>query len=136
MKKIAFIFVISLIFFSSCKKEESELEAKDITFSECQVKPKDLETSILWYDNVLTVTHEFLPVDCNFCGLVVSPSIDTEKKIIEIDVDPAVVQASLEPCECSINVSYRFENFYKKNAIYTIIIRENNQEIHRSEEAL
>lgn len=129
---ITFVFVL---LFSSCSKEENELVVTNLEYTDCLERPKNLKTSIVYYNNTISITHEYLPVNCHFQGVLVTPSIDEDNKIIEIDVDPIVVQASLD-CECEINVSYTFENFNKRNADYTFIIRENNQEIYRGEERL
>lgn len=136
MKKILLLSLLAVLLFSACDKDESKLVATNLEYTDCQERPKDLATTITYNKNTLSITHDFLPVDCNFQGILVTPAIDEERHVIEIDVDPIVVQADLDGCECEINVSYCFENFYKKNAIYTIIIRENNQEIYRGEEAL
>ena len=135
MKKILIISFLSVILFASCSKEENELVVTNLEYTECLERPKNLKTSIVYHNNTISITHEYLPVNCNFQGVLVTPGIDEDNKIIEIDVDPIVVQASLD-CECEINVSYTFENFYKRNADYTFIIRENNEEIYRGEERL
>ena len=129
------IAVFCVLLFVSCDKEDNELVVTNLEYTDCLERPKNLKTSITYYNNTISVLHEYLPVNCNFQGVLVSPKIDEENKIIEIDVDPIVVQADLE-CECEINVSYTFENFYKRNADYTFVIRENNQEIYRGEERL
>ncbi len=129
------IAVFCVLLFVSCDKEDNELVVTNLEYTDCLERPKNLKTSITYYNNTISVLHEYLPVNCNFQGVLVSPKIDEENKIIEIDVDPIVVQADLE-CECEINVSYTFENFYKRNADYTFIIRENNEEIYRGEERL
>ncbi len=136
MRKIVIVLFLAVVAFSGCKNDESEFVATNIEYTECLVRPKNLKTNIVLHDNTLSISHDYLPVNCNYQGVLVSPTIDDENRIIEIDVDPIVIQADLEDCECCINVSYQFENFYKKNALYTIIIRENNQEIYRGEEAL
>ena len=135
MKKILIISFLSVILFASCSKEENELVVTNLEYTECLERPKNLKTSIVYHNNTISITHEYLPVNCNFQGVLVTPGIDEDNKIIEIDVDPIVVQASLD-CECEINVSYTFENFNKRNADYTFIIRENNEEIYRGEERL
>ena len=138
MKKRVDIFLIAILcamLFASCDKDESKLVATNLEYTDCLERPKNLKTSIVYYNNTISITHEYLPVNCNFQGVLVTPTIDEDNKIIEIDVDPIVVQADLE-CECEINVSYTFENFYKRNADYTFIIRENNEEIYRGEERL
>ena len=124
------IAVFCVLLFVSCDKEDNELVVTNLEYTDCLERPKNLKTSITYYNNTISILHEYLPVNCNFQGVLVSPKIDEENKIIEIDVDPIVVQADLE-CECEINVSYTFENFYKRNADYTFVIRENNQEIYR-----
>ena len=129
------IAVFCVLLFVSCDKEDNELVVTNLEYTDCLERPKNLKTSITYYNNTISILHEYLPVNCNFQGVLVSPKIDEENKIIEIDVDPIVVQADLE-CECEINVSYTFENFYKRNADYTFVIRENNQEIYRGEERL
>lgn len=129
------IAVFCVLLFVSCDKEDNELVVTNLEYTDCLERPKNLKTSITYYNNTISILHEYLPVNCNFQGVLVSPKIDEENKIIEIDVDPIVVQADLE-CECEINVSYTFENFYKRNADYTFIIRENNVEIYRGEERL
>jgi len=135
MKKILILSFLCVLLFASCDKDESKLVATNLEYTDCLERPKNLKTTITYYNNTISVLHEYLPANCNFQGLLVSPTIDEENKIIEIDVDPIVVQADLE-CECEINVSYTFENFYKRNADYTFIIRENNTEIYRGEERL
>lgn len=135
MKKILILSFLCALLFASCKKDDNKLEATNLEYTDCLERPKNLKTSIVYYNNTITIKHEYLPVNCHFQGVLVTPSIDEENRIIEIDVDPIVVQASLD-CECEINVSYTFENFYKRNADYTFIIRENNQEIYRGEERL
>jgi hypothetical protein len=129
------IAVFCVLLFVSCDKEDNELVVTNLEYTDCLERPKNLKTSITYYNNTISILHEYLPVNCNFQGVLVSPKIDEENKIIEIDVDPIVVQADLE-CECEINVSYTFENFYKRNSDYTFVIRENNQEIYRGEERL
>ncbi len=129
------IAVFCVLLFVSCDKEDNELVVTNLEYTDCLERPKNLKTTITYYNNTISVLHEYLPVNCNFQGVLVSPKIDEENKIIEIDVDPIVVQADLE-CECEINVSYTFENFYKRNSDYTFVIRENNQEIYRGEERL
>ncbi len=129
------IVVFGVLLFASCDKDENELVVTNLEYTDCLERPKNLKTSITYYNNTISISHEYLPVNCNFQGVLVSPTIDEENKIIEIDVDPIVVQADLE-CECEINVSYTFENFYKRNADYTFVIRENNQEIYKGEERL
>ncbi|MBR5984489.1 MAG: hypothetical protein IK025_12320 [Bacteroidales bacterium] len=138
MKKRVDIFLIAILcamLFTSCNKDESKLVVTNLEYTDCLERPKNLKTSIVYYNNTISITHEYLPVNCHFQGILVTPTIDEDNKIIEIDVDPIVVQASLD-CECEINVSYTFENFYKRNADYTFIIRENNTEIYRGEERL
>lgn len=125
-----------LVLLAGCDKDKDKFKATNVEYSGCVEKPKDLKTTVTYYQNTLSITHDYLPVDCNFEGVLITPSIDEENRVIEIDVDPIVVHPDLEGCECEINVSYDFENFYPKNAIYTIIIREINQEIYRGEEAL
>lgn len=129
------IAVLGVLLFVSCDKDENELVVTNLDYTDCLERPKNLKTSIVYHNNTISITHEYLPVNCHFQGVLVTPSIDEDNRIIEIDVDPIVVQASLD-CECEINVSYSFENFYKRNADYTFIIRENNQEIYRGEERL
>ena len=129
------IAVFCVLLFVSCDKEDNELVVTNLEYTDCLERPKNLKTSITYYNNTISILHEYLPVNCNFQGVFVTPTIDEDNKIIEIDVDPIVVQADLE-CECEINVSYTFENFYKRNADYTFIIRENNTEIYRGEERL
>lgn len=129
------IAVLGVLLFVSCDKDENELVVTNLDYTDCLERPKNLKTSIVYHNNTISITHEYLPVNCHFHGVLVTPSIDEDNRIIEIDVDPIVVQASLD-CECEINVSYTFENFYKRNADYTFIIRENNQEIYRGEERL
>ena len=133
--RISLIAILCIVFFASCDKDENELVVTNLDYTDCLERPKNLKTTITYYNNTISILHEYLPVNCNFQGVLVSPTIDEENKIIEIDVDPIVVQADLD-CECEINVSYTFENFYKRNADYTIIIRENNTEIYRGEERL
>ena len=135
MKKILILSFLCVLLFASCDKDENKLVPTNLEYTDCLERPKNLKTSIVYYDNTITVSHEYLPVNCNFQGVLVTPVIDEENRVIEIDVDPIVVQADLE-CECEINVSYTFENFYKRNADYIFIIRENNQEIYRGEERL
>lgn len=130
--RLFLIAVLGVLLFSSCEKDENKLVVTNLEYTDCLERPKNLKTSITYYNNTISILHEYLPVNCNFQGVLVSPKIDEENKIIEIDVDPIVVQADLE-CECEINVSYTFENFYKRNADYTFIIRENNTEIYRGE---
>ncbi|MBO4873738.1 MAG: hypothetical protein J5542_00305 [Bacteroidales bacterium] len=129
------IAVFGVLLFASCEKDENKLVVTNLEYTDCLERPKNLKTTITYYNNTISILHEYLPVNCNFQGVLVSPTIDEENKIIEIDVDPIVVQADLE-CKCEINVSYTFENFYKRNADYTFIIRENNEEIYRGEERL
>ena len=133
--KIILIVITAVLFFSSCEKDENKLTVTNLEYTDCLERPKNLKTTITYYNNTISVLHEYLPANCNFQGVLVSPTIDEENKIIEIDVDPIVVQADLD-CECEINVSYTFENFYKRNTDYTFIIRENNEEIYRGEERL
>ncbi len=133
--RLFLIAVLGVLLFSSCEKDENKLVVTNLEYTDCLERPKNLKTTITYYNNTISVLHEYLPVNCNFQGVLVSPKIDEENKIIEIDVDPIVVQADLE-CECEINVSYTFENFYKRNSDYTFVIRENNQEIYRGEERL
>ena len=135
VKRTILIAILFAVLFSSCEKDENKLVVTNLEYTDCLERPKNLKTSITYYNNTISILHEYLPANCNFQGLLVSPTIDEENKIIEIDVDPIVVQADLE-CECEINVSYTFENFYKRNADYTFIIRENNEEIYRGEERL
>lgn len=138
MRKRVDIFLIAflcILLFSSCEKDENKLTVTNLEYTDCLERPKNLKTTITYYNNTISILHEYLPANCNFQGVLVTPTIDEDNKIIEIDVDPIVVQADLE-CECEINVSYTFENFYKRNADYTIIIRENNTEIYREEERL
>lgn len=129
------IAVFCVLLFVSCDKEDNELVVTNLEYTDCLERPKKLKTTITYYNNTISILHEYLPANCNFQGVLVTPTIDEDNKIIEIDVDPIVVQADLE-CECEINVSYTFENFYKRNADYTFIIRENNEEIYRGEERL
>ena len=129
------IAVFCVLLFVSCDKEDNELVVTNLEYTDCLERPKNLKTTITYYNNTISILHEYLPANCNFQGVLISPTIDEENKIIEIDVDPIVVQADLE-CECEINVSYTFENFYKRNSDYTFVIRENNQEIYRGEERL
>ena len=137
MKNLGIILIvfIAVLLFASCNKDESKLVVTNLEYTDCLERPKNLKTTITYYNNTISILHEYLPVNCHFQGVLVSPSIDEDNKIIEIDVDPIVVQADLE-CECEINVSYTFENFYKRNADYAFIIRENNEEIYRGEERL
>lgn len=135
VKRTILIAILFAVLFSSCEKDENKLVVTNLEYTDCLERPKNLKTTITYYNNTISVLHEYLPVNCNFQGVLVTPTIDEDKKIIEIDVDPIVVQADLE-CECEINVSYTFENFYKRNADYTFIIRENNVEIYRGEERL
>ncbi len=133
MRKRVDIFLIAflcILLFSSCEKDENKLTVTNLEYSDCLERPKNLKTTITYYNNTISILHEYLPVNCNFQGVLVSPTIDEENKIIEIDVDPIVVQADLE-CECEINVSYTFENFYNNPSDYTFVIRENNIEIYR-----
>ncbi|MCF0207535.1 MAG: hypothetical protein HUK15_08910 [Bacteroidales bacterium] len=136
MNKLLILALAVLLLLPSCKNEGTKLVATNIEFSECQIRPRPLTTEMLYHNNTLRFTHNFLPVDCNYQGVIVTPVIDKENRILHIDVDPIVVQADLDDCSCEINVSYEFENFYKKNELYTIIIAENNEEIYRSEEFL
>lgn len=133
--RLFLIAVLGVLLFSSCEKDENKLVVTNLEYTDCLERPKNLKTSITYYNNTISILHEYLPVNCNFQGVLVTPTIDEDIKIIEIDVDPIVVQADLE-CECEINVSYTFENFYKRNSDYTFVIRENNQEIYRGEERL
>lgn len=138
MRKRVDIFLIAflcILLFSSCEKDENKLTVTNLEYSDCLERPKNLKTTITYYNNTISILHEYLPVNCNFQGVLVTPTIDEENKVIEIDVDPIVVQADLE-CECEINVSYTFENFYKRNDEYTFIIRENNTEFYRGEVSL
>jgi hypothetical protein len=135
VKRTILIAILFAVLFSSCEKDENKLVVTNLEYTDCLERPKNLKTTITYYKNTISILHEYLPANCNFQGVLVSPTIDEENKIIEIDVDPIVVQADLD-CECEINVSYTFENFYKRNADYTIIIRENNTEIYRGEERL
>lgn len=135
VKRTILIAILFAVLFSSCEKDENKLVVTNLEYTDCLERPKNLKTTITYYNNTISVLHEYLPVNCNFQGVLVTPTIDEDNKIIEIDVDPIVVQADLE-CECEINVSYTFENFYKRNADYTFIIRENNVEIYRGEERL
>ncbi len=136
MKKILLAVILFAMLLAACDKDENKLVATNLEYTDCQERPKALKTIITYSNNTLSIEHDYMPVDCNFEGVLVTPSIDEENHILEIDVDPIVVQADLDGCECEINVSYCFENFYKKNAIYTVIVRENNREIYRGEEAL
>ncbi len=129
------IAVFCVLHFASCEKDESKLTVTNLEYTDCLERPKNLKTTITYYNNTISILHEYLPVNCNFQGVLVTPTIDEENKVIEIDVDPIVVQADLE-CECEINVSYTFENFYKRNDEYTFIIRENNTEFYRGEVSL
>ena len=124
------IAVFGVLLFASCEKDENKLTVTNLEYTDCLERPKNLKTTITYYNNTISILHEYLPVNCNFQGVLVSPTIDEENKIIEIDVDPIVVQADLE-CECEINVSYTFENFYNNPSDYTFVIRENNIEIYR-----
>ncbi len=135
VKRTILIAILFAVLFSSCEKDENKLVVTNLEYTDCLERPKNLKTTITYYNNTISILHEYLPVNCNFQGVLVTPTIDEDNKIIEIDVDPIVVQADLE-CECEINVSYTFENFYKRNADYTFIIRENNTEIYRGEERL
>lgn len=135
VKRTILIAILFAVLFSSCEKDENKLVVTNLEYTDCLERPKNLKTTITYYNNTISVLHEYLPANCNFQGVLVTPTIDEDNKIIEIDVDPIVVQADLE-CECEINVSYTFENFYKRNADYTFIIRENNTEIYRGEERL
>ncbi len=135
VKRTILIAILFAVLFSSCEKDENKLVVTNLEYTDCLERPKNLKTTITYYNNTISILHEYLPVNCNFQGVLVTPTIDEDNKIIEIDVDPIVVQADLE-CECEINVSYTFENFYKRNADYTFIIRENNEEIYRGEERL
>ena len=135
VKRTILIAILFAVLFSSCEKDENKLVVTNLEYTDCLERPKNLKTTITYYNNTISVLHEYLPANCNFQGVLVTPTIDEDNKIIEIDVDPIVVQADLE-CECEINVSYTFENFYKRNADYTFIIRENNEEIYRGEERL
>ena len=135
VKRTILIAILFAVLFSSCEKDENKLVVTNLEYTDCLERPKNLKTTITYYNNTISVLHEYLPVNCNFQGVLVTPTIDEDNKIIEIDVDPIVVQADLE-CECEINVSYTFENFYKRNADYTFIIRENNEEIYRGEERM
>ena len=129
------IAILFAVLFPSCEKDENNLVVTNLEYTDCLERPKNLKTTITYYNNTISILHEYLPANCNFQGVLVTPTIDEDNKIIEIDVDPIVVQADLE-CECEINVSYTFENFYKRNADYTFIIRENDTEIYRGEERL
>ncbi|MBO7652288.1 MAG: hypothetical protein J6S84_06220 [Bacteroidales bacterium] len=124
------IAVFGVLLFASCEKDENKLTVTNLEYTDCLERPKNLKTTITYYNNTISILHEYLPVNCNFQGVLVSPTIDEENKIIEIDVDPIVVQADLD-CECEINVSYTFENFYNNPSDYTFVIRENNIEIYR-----
>ena len=135
MKKILILSFLCALLFASCDKDENKLVATNLEYTDCLERPKNLKTSIVYHNNTITITHEYLPVNCNFQGVLVTPTIDEDNRIIEIDVDPIVVQASLD-CDCEINVSYTFENFYPRNADYTVVVRENNTEIYRGEERL
>ncbi|MBR3798348.1 MAG: hypothetical protein IKK36_05495 [Bacteroidales bacterium] len=135
VKRTILIAILFAVLFSSCEKDENKLVVTNLEYTDCLERPKNLKTTITYYNNTISILHEYLPANCNFQGVLVTPTIDEDNKIIEIDVDPIVVQADLE-CECEINVSYTFENFYKRNADYTFIIRENNTEIYRGEERL
>lgn len=135
VKRTILIAILFAVLFSSCEKDENKLVVTNLEYTDCLERPKNLKTTITYYNNTISILHEYLPANCNFQGVLVTPTIDEDNKIIEIDVDPIVVQADLE-CECEINVSYTFENFYKRNADYTFIIRENNEEIYRGEERL
>lgn len=135
VKRTILIAILFAVLFSSCEKDENKLVVTNLEYTDCLERPKNLKTTITYYNNTISILHEYLPANCNFQGVLVTPTIDEDNKIIEIDVDPIVVQADLE-CECEINVSYTFENFYKRNADYTFIIRENNVEIYRGEERL
>ena len=129
------IAILFAVLFPSCEKDENNLVVTNLEYTDCLERPKNLKTTITYYNNTISILHEYLPANCNFQGVLVTPTIDEDNKIIEIDVDPIVVQADLE-CECEINVSYTFENLYKRNADYTFIIRENDTEIYRGEERL
>ena len=133
--RLFLIAVLGVLLFSSCEKDDNKLVVTNLEYTDCLERPKNLKTTITYYNNTISILHEYLPVNCNSQGVLVTPTIDEDNKIIEIDVDPIVVQADLE-CECEINVSYTFENFYKRNSDYTFVIRENNQEIYRGEERL
>ena len=135
VKRTILIAILFAVLFSTCEKDENKLVVTNLEYTDCLERPKNLKTTITYYNNTISILHEYLPANCNFQGVLVTPTIDEDNKIIEIDVDPIVVQADLE-CECEINVSYTFENFYKRNADYTFIIRENNTEIYRGEERL
>jgi hypothetical protein len=135
MKKLLIISILSVILFASCEKDENKLTVTNLEYTDCLERPKKLKTTITYYNNTISVLHEYLPVNCNFQGVLITPAIDEDNRIIEIDVDPIVVQADLD-CECEINVSYTFENFDRRNADYTFIIRENNDEIYREKERL
>lgn len=133
--KIFFSIVFCAVLFASCSKDTDGLVVTNLEYTDCLERPRKLKTTVEYYDNTIYMSHENLTVNCNFNGVLVTPTIDDDNKIIEIDVDPLVVQASLD-CECEISVSYTFENFYKRNADYTIIVRENNAEIYRGVESL
>ena len=133
--RLFLIAVFGVLLFASCEKDENKLTVTNLEYTDCLDRVKNLKTTITYSNEVVTVKHEFLPANCNFEGVLVTPTIDDKNNVIEIDVDPIVVHASLD-CECLINVSYTFENFHKRNADYTIIIRENNEEIYRGEESL
>ena len=124
------IAILFAVLFSSCEKDENKLVVTNLEYTDCLERPKNLKTTITYYNNTISILHEYLPANCNFQGVLVTPTIDEDNKIIEIDVDPIVVQADLE-CECVINVSYTFENFNKSASDYTFIIRDNNEEIYR-----
>ena len=128
--RLFLIAVLGVLLFSSCEKDENKLVATNLEYTECNEHPKAMKTRISFIENTIEVFHDNIPTNCNFEGVLVSPTIDDENKIIEIDVDPIVVQASLD-CECVINVSYTFENFNKSASDYTFIIRDNNEEIYR-----
>lgn len=130
------IVFFGTLLFASCEKDENKLIVTNLEYTDCLERPKNLKTTITYYNNTISILHENLLVNYNRQGVLVTASIDEENRIIEIDVDPIVMHADLDGTECKINVSYTFENFYKRNADYTIIIRENNEEIYRGEERL
>lgn len=133
--RLFLIAILGVALFASCEKDDNKLVVTNLEYTDCIEHPKKPKTTISYYDNTISVSHENLTANCNFDGVLVSPSIDDKNNVIEIDVDPLVVHASLD-CDCQINVSYTFENFNPRNADYTIIIRENDEEIYRGVERL
>ena len=61
--RLFLIAVLGVLLFSSCEKDENKLVVTNLEYTDCLERPKNLKTTITYYNNTISILHEYLPVN-------------------------------------------------------------------------